>query len=178
MNGKDVFERRPAADREADQALLERTRRGDKLAFAALATRHWETVHRLARIMLSDAAAPAQIAEATFLSLLRSGDAFPPGVPFRTSLYRVVLGESWRRLRSAPKRGPRASWAERSVARRIRAGVQHLDALDRAAFALREVESLSSAEVGAILGIAPASIRRRTHRATLVLMSSLPQGSA
>jgi DNA-directed RNA polymerase specialized sigma24 family protein len=34
---------------------------------------------------------------------------------------------------------------------------------------LREIESLSSEEAGAILGIAPASVRQRTHRATLMM---------
>jgi RNA polymerase sigma-70 factor (ECF subfamily) len=154
---------------DTDEELLERTRRGDAVAFAALASRYWHTVHRLVWNMLSDAVAPAQIAEATFLSLLRSGDAFPPGVPFRTSLYRVVLGESWRRLRSATRIAQGATRAERSVTRKIREGVQRLEVLDRAAFVLREVESLSSEEAGAILGIAPASVRQRTHRATLMM---------
>jgi RNA polymerase sigma-70 factor (ECF subfamily) len=158
---------RSAAD--TDEVLLERTGRGDTVAFAALATRYWGIVHRLAWNMLSDAAASAQIAEATFLSLLRSSDAFPPGVPFRTSLYRVVLGESWRRRRSAPQSETGAAFAERTVEERVREGVQRLDVLDRAAFVLREVESLSSEEAGAILGIAPASIRQRTHRATLMM---------
>ncbi len=154
---------------DTDDELLDRTRRGDRFAFAALATRHWHTVHRLAWNMLSDPAAPAQIAEATFLSLLRTSDAFPPGVPFRTSLYRVVLGESWRRRRSAPG----AAWAERPVGHWLREGLQRLDVLDRAAFLLREIESLSSEEAGAILGIAPDSIRQRTHRATLAMTSFL-----
>jgi DNA-directed RNA polymerase specialized sigma24 family protein len=123
--------------------------------------------------MLSDAAAPAQIAQATFLSLLRSGDAFPPGVPFRTSLYRVVLGESWRRLRSATRIAQGATRAERSVTRKIREGVQRLEVLDRAAFVLREIEGLPSEEAGAILGIAPASVRQRTHRATLIMTTLL-----
>jgi hypothetical protein len=69
-----------AADSDSDEALLERTRRGDAGAFAALAIRYWEAIHRVARNMLPDAPAPARIGEATFRSLLRSADAFPRGV--------------------------------------------------------------------------------------------------
>jgi DNA-directed RNA polymerase specialized sigma24 family protein len=162
---------------DADEVLLDRTRRGDPVAFAALATRYWNSVHRLGWSMLSDAAATAQIAEATFLSLLRTGDAFPPDVPFRTSLFRVVLGEAWRR-RSAPRSARGPVWAERLVEHRVREGLQRLDVLDRAAFVLQVIESLSSEEAGAILGIAPDSIRQRAHRATLVMTSLLEHAFA
>jgi RNA polymerase sigma-70 factor (ECF subfamily) len=155
-----------------DEMLLERTRLGDTVAFSVLATRYWRIVHRLAWNMLSDPAAPAQVAEATFISLLRSGDAFPPAVPFRTSLYRVVLGESWRRLRPAPRSAP-GGGAGRPVGQRIREALQRLEVLDRAAFLLRAIESLSSEEAGAVLGIAPASIRQRTHRATVMMTAFL-----
>lgn len=154
---------------DTDDELLERTRRGDAAAFAALTTRYWSTVHRLAWNMLSDAAAAARIAEAAFLSLLRSNDAFPPGVPFRTSLFRVVLGASWRRLGSPTRIAPAPAWARRSVSQGIRDGLRRLDLLDRAAFVLREIEGLSSEEAGSILGIAPASVRHRAHRATLMM---------
>jgi RNA polymerase sigma-70 factor (ECF subfamily) len=152
-----------------DESLLHRAQRGDADAFGTLATRHWATVYRVARNMLPAEEEAAQVAEATFLAVRGSSEAFPPGVPFTTSLYRVALGEAWRRLRTEP-----APVAEgRTVASRVREVLQGLDSLDRAAFVLREIEQIPLAEAADVLGITPASIRERTHRATLMFTGIL-----
>jgi RNA polymerase sigma-70 factor (ECF subfamily) len=156
-----------------DLMLFERARQGDGQALGALASRHWSTVYCVAWNMLADIEAAAQVAEATFLSILRSEQAFPAGVPFTTSLYRVVLGESWRRLRSAAPASPAKKPAGRTPEM-----LQRLDSLDRAAFILRELEELSANEAAEILGIAPGSIRERTHRATLLLAGGLSSVTA
>lgn len=153
--------------------LFERARQGDGQALGALASRHWSTVYCVAWNMLADVEVAAEAAEATFLAVLRSDQAFPAGVPFTTSLYRVVLGEAWRRLRAPPQ----APASAKKPAGRTPEMLQRLDSLDRAAFILRELEELSANEAAEVLGIAPASIRERTHRATLLLaggLSSVP----
>jgi RNA polymerase sigma-70 factor (ECF subfamily) len=160
------FEWSPALD----ESLLARVKRGDGRAFGELACRHWAKVYRVAWNMLPEVAAATQVAEATFLSLLKSGDAFPAGVPFTVSLYRVALGESWRMLNSALPRQPDAEAL--SVAARTRELLQQLERLDRAAYLLREVEELSFSDAAAVLGIAPASVRERTHAATMMLASA------
>jgi RNA polymerase sigma-70 factor (ECF subfamily) len=151
-----------------DSFLLEKTRHGDGQAFGALASRYWATVYRVGWNMLADAAAAAKVAEATFAAVLESGAAFPSDVPFTISLYRLALGESWKRLRPVTQVA-----RERSIPARAREALQRLDSLDRAAYVLREVEELSTAETAEVLGISPASIRERIHRATLVLASDL-----
>jgi len=157
-----------------DMALLERTRRGDARAFAVLAKRHWEPVHRIAWHMLPDGAAAAGVAEAAFLAVLHAGEDFPEDALFKTSLYRVVMGESWRRL--GPAAGGAIPSAERSVAARIRQMLLSFEALDRAAFLLVEVGELSSGDAAAVLGITPASVRRRTHHVILGLMGPVGGG--
>jgi RNA polymerase sigma-70 factor, ECF subfamily len=158
-----------------DESLLERTRDGDGQALGALASRYWSTVYCVAWNMLADVTAAAQVAEATFLAVLRSDEAFPKDVPFTTSLYRVALGESWRRLHADLEAPPKTVAAGRS---RLPEALQRLDSLDRAAFILRELEQLSPAQAAAVLGIARASIRERTHRATLLLAGSLSGDSS
>jgi RNA polymerase sigma-70 factor, ECF subfamily len=183
-----------------DEVLLQRIRRGDEVAFAALATRYWSSVYRIGWNMLPDPAAAGELAEATMLSALRSPGAFSPDVPFKTSLYREAMSESLVRLHSAAGRDPRslrpflpsfdaagtltptgadwstsgeAAFARLDVGRRIRETLQHLDALDRAAFVLREIEQLSVQDTAAVLGISPESVRQRTHRASLILTGFL-----
>jgi RNA polymerase sigma-70 factor (ECF subfamily) len=159
-----------------DQTLLERVRKGNDAAYADLATRYWESVNRVARGMLPDGPA-AEAAQATFRALLHPGDAFPRAAPFRVSLYRVLLGECWRRLRD----GGTVSIVEGRLAKRVRELLHQLEALDRAGFVLRQIEELSVEETAEILGIDPVSVRQRTHRATLVLsgtLSGLPETTA
>ncbi|HEX4383805.1 MAG TPA: RNA polymerase sigma factor [Myxococcales bacterium] len=155
-----------------DETLLELSQRGDADAYVSLTTRHWDTVCRVAWNMLPSTAQAGQVARATFLAVRNSREAFPRGVPFMTSLYRVVLGECWRRLRDAPV----PPLPDRTAASRIREMLLRLDSLDRAAFVLRQIEEVSLTDAAAILGIGPASIRERTHRATMLLMGVVAGG--
>ncbi len=185
---------------QVDELLAQRMRRGDAVAFAALATRYWNAVHRIGSNMLPDPSAAGEMTEATFLLALRSADAFLSDVPFRTSLYRLAMSQSLGRLEPVPHSVTRslaaflprfdaggrlasagsdwsgageAAFERRDLEERIRETLQRLDALDRAAFVLREVEQLSVEEAAAVLGISPESIRQRTHRASLILTGFL-----
>jgi RNA polymerase sigma-70 factor (ECF subfamily) len=185
---------------QVDEVLVQRMRRGDSVAFAALATRYWNAVHRIGWNMLPDPSAAGELAEATLLSALRSAEALPGDVPFRTSLYRQAMSQSLIRLHSVPGSVPRslaaflprfdihgrlasagtdwsesgeAAFGQQDVRDRIRETLQHLDSLDRAVFVLREIEQLSVEEAAAILEISPESVRQRAHRASLILTGFL-----
>ena len=190
-----------AGEAQMDEVLARRMRRGDAVAFAALATRYWDAVHRIGWNMLPDPLQAGDVAETTFLLALRSPEAFPSDEPFRTSLYRVAMSQALLWLGSVPAnltrslaaflpafdargRFPSAAndWSSgetaferQDVADRIRETLQCLDALDRAAFLLREVERLGVDEAATILGISPESIRQREHRASLILTGFLDQ---
>jgi RNA polymerase sigma-70 factor (ECF subfamily) len=185
---------------QVDELLVHRMRRGDAAAFAALATRYWSAVHRIGWNMLPDRAAAGELAEAALLSALWPAEELPSDVPFRTSLYRQAMSQSLIRLHSLPSADTRSlaaflprfdaggrltsagsDWSEstetvfgrRDVGEPIRETLQRLDALDRAAFVLREIEQLSIEEAAAVLEISPESIRQRTHRASLILTGFL-----
>lgn len=193
---------------QVDEVLVQRMRRGDGVAFAALTTRYWNAVYRIGWNMLPDPSLAGTLAEATFLSALRSAEAFPRDMPFRTSLYRQAMSESLVRLHSVrgsvtrslgaflPKfdacgrlASASSDWSESAevafgghdVGERIRETLQHLDALDRAAFVLREIEQLSVEDTAAVLAISPESVRQRAHRASLILtgfLGDLCEGAA
>jgi DNA-directed RNA polymerase specialized sigma24 family protein len=119
-----------AGETELDEVLVQRTRRGDAVALAALATRYWNALHRIGWNMLSDPAAAGELAEAALLSALRSTEAFPRDVPFRTALYRQAISRSLIRLHSAPSSATRslATFGGRHLGEWIREKLQHLDA--------------------------------------------------
>ena len=191
-----------AGEAQTDELLARLMRRGDTVAFAALATRYWDAVHRIGWNMLPDPSQAGDMAEATFLLALRSPEAFPSDEPFRTSLYRVAMSQSLVRLGSVPANLTRslaaflprfdargrlapapsdwsssaeAAFERQDVAERVRETLQCLDGLDRAAFLLREVERLGVDEAATDLGISPSSVLHRAHRASLILTGFLDQ---
>jgi RNA polymerase sigma-70 factor (ECF subfamily) len=176
-----------------DDVLAERMRRGDRGAFATLTTRYWTSVHRIAWNMLPDQRKAREVAEEAFVRALRSPDWFPRGAPFKVSLYRLAIILSLIRHQAGPDPGaesllpqfdasgcpllPDSDLSElagrRDLAEQIRKGLEHVEALDRAAFVLRAMEEASLEEVAAILRTSPERIRERAHRACLLLTGFL-----
>jgi len=187
---------------QADDVLFARSRRGDGVAFAALVTRYWNTVHRIGWNMLPARTAAAEVAEATFLSALHGDAAFSQGAAFRTALYGKAMSEALKRVVAPPQgvtkslgiflprfdthgrlatsgsdwtRLPGAAFDQDELAETIRAILLRLDTLDRAAFVLRVVERLALDEAAAALRIPVQDARHRTHRASLVITGFLGQ---
>ena len=189
-----------AGEGQVDELLVQRMRRGDGIAFAALATRYWNALHRIGRNMLPDPSMAGDLAEATLLSAFRLAKEIPEDVPFRTALYRQAMRYSLDLIFPVPSSVTRSlavylprfdahgrllsngsDWSEAGEApfarpdlpERIREILRRLDALDRAAFVLRVIEELSTEETAAVLAISPESVRQRAHRATLILTGYL-----
>jgi len=164
-------------------------------AFAELASRYWCSIHRVCFNLLADRKTAEEVAEATFLAAL---EEFPRDAPSGTALYRMAVSKSLSRLPAMPGSATKAlgvflprfdalgrfaaaavdwSWlgdaAFGDVGGAIREVLLRLDPVDRAAFVLREVEDLPSEEVAAVLGISPAHVRHRVHRASLILTGFL-----
>jgi RNA polymerase sigma factor (sigma-70 family) len=59
------------------------------------------------------------------------------------------------------------------LAERARAGIDRLPELYREAFVLRDLEELSTVDVAEVLGVEPAAVRQRVHRARLMLRGYL-----
>jgi RNA polymerase sigma-70 factor (ECF subfamily) len=53
------------------------------------------------------------------------------------------------------------------------AAIEGLPDLYREAFVLRDLEELSTAEVAQVLGVEPATVRQRVHRARLMVREYL-----
>jgi RNA polymerase sigma-70 factor (ECF subfamily) len=62
---------------------------------------------------------------------------------------------------------------KKRLAEKARAGLERLPDLYRDAFVLRDLEELTTREVAELLGIEPAAVRQRVHRARLMLRGYL-----
>jgi RNA polymerase sigma-70 factor, ECF subfamily len=65
-----------------------------------------------------------------------------------------------------------------ALAAKARDGLARLPDLYRDAFVLRDLEDLPTAEVAVVLGIEPAAVRQRVHRARLMLRGFLQDAAA
>jgi RNA polymerase sigma-70 factor (ECF subfamily) len=191
----------PGTTEPSDEALATRAAAGDSSAFEAIVGRYQARVFRLACRLTSDTDA-ADVLQETFLQVYRHLASFRGESRFSTWLYRIASNAALMHRRACARRPaesldlflPRfdaegrhaATPAELQVAsradelldrqvlaRKAREVIARLPDLYREAFVLRDLEELSTADVAQALGIEPATVRQRVHRARLMLRGYL-----
>jgi RNA polymerase sigma-70 factor (ECF subfamily) len=187
----------------SDETLAARAAAGDDSAFEAIVQRYQARVFRLACRLTSDTDAPDVLQE-TFLQVHRHLSSFRGESQFGTWLYRIASNAALMHRRASARRPaapldeflPRfddrgqhtktpaelqvASRADELLDRQFLAGkarevIARLPDLYRDAFVLRDLEEMSTTEVARMLGVEPATVRQRVHRARLLLRGYLSE---
>jgi RNA polymerase sigma-70 factor (ECF subfamily) len=188
--------------REAsDETLAARAAAGEDTAFETIVDRYQARVYRLACRLTSDTDAPDVLQE-TFLQAYRHLSAFRGESQFRTWLYRIASNAALMHRRARARRPaeplddflPRfgadgrhaatpeelqvAACADELIDRQVLADkaremIARLPDMYRDAFVLRDLEEMPTADVAQVLGIEPATVRQRVHRARLMLRGFL-----
>jgi len=185
----------------SDEQLAARAAAGDDSAFEAIVRRYQGRVFRLACRLTTDTDAP-DVLQDTFLQVYKHLASFRGDSQFRTWLYRIASNAALMHRRARARRPaepldvflPRfdadgrhvatptelqvASRADELLDRKVLAAkardvVARLPDLYRDAFVLRDLEELSTEDVAQTLGVAPATVRQRVHRARLMLRGYL-----
>jgi len=190
----------PTAD-SSDETLAARAAAGDDRAFEEIVARYERRVFRVACRLTSETDAP-DVLQNTFLQVYRNLPSFRGESRFATWLYRIATNVALM-LRRARTRKPAESLdafmprfdehgmhadlpAQLQVASRAdelidrqalvekaRAGIARLPDAYRDAFVLRDLEEMSTTDVAQVLGVEPATVRQRVHRARLLLRGYL-----
>jgi RNA polymerase sigma-70 factor, ECF subfamily len=184
-----------------DETIAARAAAGDDSAFETIVRRYQARVFRLACRLTSDTDAPDVLQE-TFLQVYRHLQSFRGESQFATWLYRIATNAALMHRRGAKRRAaesleeylPRfdadgvhaATPAELQVASQVDERLDRQTLAERArdvigrlpdryrdAFVLRDLEEMSTADVAQALGIEPAAVRQRVHRARLMLRGYL-----
>jgi RNA polymerase sigma-70 factor, ECF subfamily len=185
--------------------LVALLRAGDEEAFATMVERHHAAMVRVARSYVHSRAVAEEVAQETWLAVLRGIDRFEGRSPLRTWLFRIVVNRAIsagvrervhlpvedRELEVNHGRfsqdgwwvTPPEHWADEVVDRlaapelagRVRRIIDQLPAGQRAVVTLRDVEGLSSEEACAILNITEGNQRVLLHRARSRIRSELEQ---
>ena len=184
-----------------DETLAARAAAGDDSAFEALVGRYQTRIFRLACRLTSDTEAP-DVLQDTFLQAYRHLPSFRGESQFGTWLYRIATNAALMHRRASARRPAEsldlfmpqfdangrhaatpaelqvASRADELLDRQFLAGkardiIARLPDLYRDAFVLRDLEEMSTADVAQALGVEPATVRQRVHRARLMLRGYL-----
>ena len=190
----------PAAE-SSDEVIAARAAAGDDAAFEALVARYQHRVFRLACRLTSETDAPDVVQE-TFLQVYRHLSTFRGGAQFSTWVYRIATnaGLMHRRARARRPAEPLDEFLPRfdadgklegtpdalripsrldelldrhELAKKAQVAIDRLPDLYREAFVLRDLEELPTAEVAQVLGVEPATVRQRVHRARVLVRGYL-----
>ena len=180
----------------SDQDLASRIAQRDDHAFEMVMRRHNRMLYRIARSILRDDADAEEALQEAYLAAYRNIAAFRGAAKLSTWLARIVINESYARLR---KRKPAvvvsfdasalsvteveavSDESERPDMAAMRAElrtllVRKIDELPeqfRTVFVMRDVEELSVEETAACLDVPEATVRTRAFRARALLRESL-----
>ena len=176
-----------------DQALLDRARRGDRDAFAALVTRYQDQLYTMALRLLGSPADAADVVQDTFLRAYLNLPVLHGSV--RGWLYRVAVNASrdiQRRRQRRPTSpieddqgklidlpdpgiGPDATAEARERVGAVRAALLEIPEEYRAAVVLRDVNDLSYEDISEALRIPVGTVKSRISRGRLQLAALLRQ---
>ncbi|HEY9167751.1 MAG TPA: sigma-70 family RNA polymerase sigma factor [Candidatus Kryptonia bacterium] len=180
-----------------DSTLIELARAGDKRAFGQLVKKYEQLVYSFSFKICRDPEKAEEVLQETFINVWRGLKSFSGNSKFSTWLYRIVTNNCLMMHRKK-SHDPVVSleesnlfggtgelqvphWGETPqdavVNKELRAfldnAIQKLPLEYRIVFVMRDVEGLSTEEVGKSLKLSVPAVKSRLHRARLFLRNEL-----
>jgi len=170
----------------SDEALMLEFQRGSRDAFAELFDRYHGPLYGFFRRRLAshESARAEDLAQETFLVVIRAPSRYEPRSLVRTYLYGIalkLLAEERRRRAKAPaalETSPEpATDHDCETVLWVRQALEKLDTIDREVLMLREYEQLSYSEIAQLLRVPVNTVRSRLFRARMALKDRLQAGA-
>ncbi len=176
-----------------DQALVDRIRAGDRDAFEELVRRKRDWAFRLARRVVGQDEDARDVVQLAFLRLWKKVRGFRGGSEFDPWFHRIVVNLAIDLVRrESARRRSQADWAgeqtrpggsgeqelpsglrTQEVSRIFDELAACLPPRQRAIFALREIEGMSTDEVAKLMGIRSSTVRNHLFQARTTLRRAL-----
>ena len=145
---------------QSDEQLMLNFQNGSDAAFEALFSRYRNAIYGFFRRRLSDAGRAEELAQETFIVIIRGSKRYEPAAKFRTYLYSIALKQLWSERRKGLREAKAAAETfEESTSNDpteglwIRDALSRMDADHRDVLMLREYEQLSYEDIAAVLAI-------------------------
>ena len=165
-----------------DESLLLSFLAGDQSAFDELFERYRQPIWAFFRRRLTDAAEAEELAQETFLAVLKASRRYEARASFRSYLFGIafnVLSSARRRSRrrsdvSSPGLDDVAAvTSDPAAVLWVRQALDALDPEDREIVMLREYDALDYTEIATVVGVPLNTVRSRLFRARLALSEKL-----
>jgi len=181
-----------------EAALVAALRAGHEDAYEQLVRGYAGRLLAVARRMLGEGEDARDAVQEAFLSAFRSMDRFQGNARLSTWLHRIVMNVALMKLRSRRRKPeepidallpgflpdghrelrsgrwePSAALERRELQQRVRAAIDRLPESYRTVLLLRDIEELDTTETAEMLGLSPAVVKTRLHRARLALRELL-----
>ena len=186
------------AKKESDGALVEGSKEGDQTAFAELVKRYESKIYNLAYKMMGNREDAVDVLQEVFLDAYKSLSHFKKEAKFSTWLYRIATNVCLMKLRKRKAKAvisldeplltkegeqpreipdwstnPEAVVLNEELKQVMDEAIESLPPAYKSVFVLRDLEGLSNAETGKVLGESVAAVKSRLHRARLFLRERL-----
>ncbi|OJW90721.1 sigma-70 family RNA polymerase sigma factor [Thiobacillus sp. 65-1402] len=169
-----------------DHECIALFQRGEQDAFAELVRRHQNRVYRFLLRMMGCREEALELTQETMLKAFRVLPGWRPDAAFATWLFRVANNAAMDRLRRKkvvkyvpieehmdfpdPAAGPDEELQSAQRYRILEAALRRLQEDYRQVLLLREVEEMSYAEIGDVLGLREGTVKSRIARARQALL--------
>ncbi|PQP14485.1 RNA polymerase sigma factor [Rhodococcus opacus] len=168
-----------------EDALCAAAGLGDREAFEVLIHRYGPPLYRYGRRMLADEADVADVVQETFVAAWRQLPSFRGASSLQTWLFSICarkVVDTYRIRRAVPlddrllealpaadSGDPFVVASNREFLAALEQALAELPIRQRAAWMMREIESMTFPEIGQVLGLSPDAVRGHYHRATCTL---------
>ena len=192
----------PAPAPDADAALVERVKQGDRRAFEMLVVKYQRRIERLIGRMVRDVDLVPDIAQETFIRAYRALPQFRGDSQFYTWLYRIAVNTAKKALMDLKRdplvtesarlgnrdedeeptrtdnepsdvETPDALLASKQIATAVNLAIADLSEELRQAITLREIEGLSYEEIADLMNCPIGTVRSRIFRAREAIAARL-----
>jgi RNA polymerase sigma-70 factor, ECF subfamily len=167
----------------SDEVLMLQFQGGSTEAFDELFARYREPLFGFFRRRLNSCERAEDLAQETFLAVIRATSRYEPRALVRTYLYGIALNLLAAERRKQSKDAPVDSSPEPAVSGApyavlwVRQALQKLDPSEREIIMLREYEQLSYSEIADLLRLPLNTVRSRLFRARMALKGYLESES-
>jgi RNA polymerase sigma-70 factor, ECF subfamily len=170
----------PIVDQDSDETLIQRARDGCRKSFAALLSRHYDSIHRFAWRWCGSRDLSEDVAQDVCIKLASAIRTYRGDAAFSTWLYRIVFTTSIDHLRLAQRnvavepshmvqlvdaRGTAPNAADDDDGSELWTAVRRLPPQQRDAVLLIYGEDMSHAEAAHIMGCRESTVSWHVHEA-------------
>ena len=183
-----------------EQELVERAKKGEEAAVEVLVTDNEKRIYNLCRRLTGNPEDAAELTQEAFLNAWRGLSRFQGESSFSTWLYRLASNACIDFLRKEKRRqnlsmtvslddeeearqvelpderyAPERELERTEVRQAVAAGLERLTPEHRQVLVMREINGLSYAEIGAVLGLEEGTVKSRIARARNALRKVLTE---